>query len=101
MADYGGTVDLHIVVTGDALILSRGANATASDFQAQYPGFVRSLRPMDGDTLLDTFEYEWPDVLVINQSSMKDFITGKGKDARTDFSMDIRGASQSVGEMKR
>ena len=51
---------------------------------------------MDGGTLLDTFEYEWPGVLVINQSAMKAFIAGTSPTAATELKLDIRCASPSI-----
>ena len=51
---------------------------------------------MDGDALLDTFEEEWPDVLVINQYNMKAFIADASPTAATELKLDIRGASPDL-----
>ena len=96
MTNYATAADLHSIVTRDEIILARRANVGSKDFQDQYSDFKTSLAPMDGDELLDTFEYEWPDVLVINQSAMKAFIADTSPTAATELKLDIRGASPSI-----
>ncbi len=69
------TADLHIVVTRETIILVRRADATFRDFQNRYPGFMTSIGPLDRDGVLDTFENEWPDILVINKNRIGAFLS--------------------------
>lgn len=68
------TADLHIIVTRDGLIIARHGGAGFRELQEQYDGYMTSLGPMDADGVLDTFENEWPDVLVTHHDAIRTFI---------------------------
>lgn len=85
--------ELHIVVTRDGLILTRGAAATFRDFQDVYPDFMTSLGPMDRDGVLDTFQLEWPEVLVMHHDTIRTFIDAKGTDQRPEVRLLIYGGN--------
>ncbi|MEQ1653266.1 MAG: hypothetical protein ABL897_12315 [Hyphomicrobium sp.] len=67
---------MHIIVTREGILLLRAAGVTFREFQDQYPGFMTSFGPLDRDGVLDTFEYEWPDLLAINHDAIRTFTKG-------------------------
>lgn len=85
---------LHIIVTRDGIILVRGQEGeTFRDFQSAYDGFLTSLGPFDRDGVLDTFENEWPDLLVMNHDTIRAFTSepsapgARGKRAEVRIAM--------------
>ena len=66
--------DLRIVVMRNAIVLVRRADALSSDDTEQNAEFVTSLGPFDRDGVLDTFENEWPDLLVTHHDAIRTFI---------------------------
>lgn len=68
--------EFHVVVTASALHIVRRPHVAAHIFQAEYPGFKTSHGPHDRDGLLDTFENEWPDVLLIRRTDIMGFLDG-------------------------
>lgn len=74
--------DLHIVLTHEAWVIVRSASATWQDFQETFPDFTTSLGPMDLAELLETFESEWPDVLLRYGDDIRTFARG-AKDGQT------------------
>jgi hypothetical protein len=83
--------DLHIIVTQGGLILARGADASFRDFQETYPGFMTSFGPMDRDSVFDTFEMEWPDVLVMNHDTIRTFVDAQGADQKPEARLVMNG----------
>lgn len=83
--------DLHIVITESGLILARGAEVTWREFQDIYPDFKTSLGPMDRDGVFDTFEQEWPDVLVMNHDLIRTFIDADAPDQKRDVRLVMNG----------
>ena len=75
-AKTGTGSDLHIITTRDGLVLVRRVAAlTGHDFENQYPGFIKAYGPLDRNGVLDTFENEWPDLLVTNHDAIRTFIS--------------------------
>ena len=83
--------DLHIVITEGGLILVRGAAVTFREFQVTYPDFMTSLGPMDRDGVFDTFEMEWPDVLVMNHDKIRTFVDAKGAEQTAEVRLVMNG----------
>lgn len=69
-------LEFHVVITKSALHLVRRAHVAPQAFESEYPDFVTSLGPHDRDALLDTFENEWPDVLLIRRKDIMGFLDG-------------------------
>ena len=83
--------NLHIIVTQGGLILARGADATYRDFQTAYADFMTSLGPMDRNGVFDTFEMEWPDVLVMNHDTIRAFVDAQGADQQPEARLVMNG----------
>lgn len=66
----------HAVVTTTALHLVRRGQVAPQTFETEYSGFMTSHGPHDRDGMLDTFENEWPDVLLIRRKDIMGFLDG-------------------------
>ncbi|MBR2536383.1 MAG: hypothetical protein IKE66_09970 [Hyphomicrobium sp.] len=83
--------DLHIIIAESGIILARGADMTFREFQDIYPDFMTSLGPMDRDGVFDTFEIEWPDILVINHDTIRTFVDAQGNDRKAEVRLAMNG----------
>jgi hypothetical protein len=87
--ENAGVANLHIFINRDALVLVRTADAAVREFQDQYPDFMTSLGPFDRDGVLDTFENEWPDLLVTHHDAIRTFTNGDGVPPATQLRIEI------------
>lgn len=78
-------MDLHIIYTHDAMILSKESFGSWREIQDQYDGYMASLGPWDAETVIDYLAFDYTDLQPSAREQVSALMTSTSVTSRVSF----------------